>query len=145
MSNTVPARVYPIQAASNASGISWKKVVRATPPERFSAAESVRISKLKITRKAGIIVKITCESRTRGDTYITVFEYTNPEDRDKVKLSCNCMDFVFRWEYALFRKGGADIHYGDGTAPENTNPMLNPGCCKHLIAADWLIRERKLL
>jgi hypothetical protein len=142
---TVAARVSPILAASNAAGISWKKVVRSTPPERFSASESVRITKLKVTRKAGIIVKITCESRSRGDTYITVFEYTNPKDSDKVKLSCNCMDFVYRWEYALFRKGGADIHYGDGTVPDKTNPMLIPGCCKHLIAADQVIRERRLV
>ena len=141
----VSPRVSPIRAASNKPGISWKRVVRATPPERFSAAERVRINKLKVTRKAGIITKITCESRTKGDTYATVFEFTDPSDPDKVKLSCNCMDFVFRWEYALYRKGGADIHYGDGTAPDKTNPMLAPGCCKHLIAADWLIRERKLI
>lgn len=142
----IPLRLHPIlMTAAAARGVSWKKVVRASPPNRFQAAELVRISKLKITRKGGKMSKLTCESRTKGETYITEIDFLEPGNGDKVKLSCNCSDFVFRWEFALYIHGGADIRYGDGSSALKTNPSNTPGCCKHLIAARWVAEERGLV
>lgn len=144
--SVVPLRLNPILLTAAASkGVSWKKVVRSSPAERFQTAEKVRISKLKISRKGGKLAKLTCESRTKGEIYVTEIQFLEPGNGDRVKLSCNCSDFVFRWEYALYRHGGADIRYGDGTAPIKTNPSLIPGCCKHIIAARWVAEERGLV
>lgn len=142
----VPLRLHPILLTAAATrGVSWKKVVRSSPENRFQAAEAVRISKLKVSRKQGMLSKLTCETRTKGETYITEIEFLTPGNTDKVKLSCNCADFVYRWEYALYRHGGADIRYGDGTPADKTNPANYPGCCKHLIAARWLAEQKDLI
>jgi len=146
MSDTVPKRSIPILAArSTGLGYSWKAMMRATPAERFSLASRVRITGLKLTRKSGVLTKITGKSTSRTDVYETVIELPSPEDHDRTKVSCNCSDFVFRWEFALYRKGGADIHYGDGTPPDKTNPSMSPGVCKHILALRTLAEEKGLL
>lgn len=144
--STVPLRAQPIYLTAAANkGASWKQVLRTVPADRFTNAEMVRVTKLKVTRRAGVVVKITSESRSKGDVYVTEFEYMNPDDTDRRKMSCNCSDFVYRWEYALYRKGGADIRYSDGSPSNKTNPTLTLGVCKHLIALDQMIQERRLI
>jgi len=59
-----------------------------------------------------------------------------------VKVSCSCPDFAFRWEVALHEAGAADIIYSNGERPDATNPSMQPGCCKHLIALRELIKKK---
>ena len=59
-----------------------------------------------------------------------------------VKVSCSCPDYMFRWEYANMTVGASDIIYGNGEAPNVTNPELRPALCKHLIALRRLIKEK---
>lgn len=151
MSDIVAKRLQPIlaKAASilaGSAGVAWRSVLRGTPPERFTSANSVAITRLKVKKKGGLISGFVAESTTKGRSgYETSIMFPTAGKTDKVKLSCNCADFVYRWEYALFKQGGADIQYGDGTAPTTTNPGLSLGACKHIIALDQKVRERGLL
>lgn len=71
--------------------------------------------------------------------YVTYIEYLNDKH---VKVSCSCGDFWARWEYALWRKGAADITYSNGEPPDKSNPMYRPASCKHLIKlTDVAFRE----
>lgn len=63
--------------------------------------------------------------------YVTHIDFLNKKD---VKVSCSCPDFWARWEYALHKRGAADIVYSNGEPPVVRNPRMYPGCCKHLIA-----------
>lgn len=54
-------------------------------------------------------------------------------DEKRVKLSCSCPDFLYRWEWALWNAGSADIRYCNGEPPFQTNPRAVPALCKHLI------------
>jgi hypothetical protein len=77
--------------------------------------------------------KAVCQAYTTGDTvkYSTSLTFIKG---DKCVYSCSCDDFMYRWEYALARKGGAEIKYGNGEPPGNSNPKLVAGVCKHVIA-----------
>ncbi len=60
----------------------------------------------------------------------------------RVMVSCPCENFVYMWEYADAEHGAAKIIYGNGEAPDFTNPGRAPGLCKHLTAlADLLKRN----
>lgn len=149
MSDIVQPRLKPLLASmilASAQGVPWRSVIRGTPPERFSSAAMVTLTRLRTRKKGGQISGFLAESRTRNVSgYKTSISFPNPADKTRVKLSCNCADFVYRWEYALYKKGGADIEYGDGSPPTTTNPGLTVGACKHLIALDQYVRERGLI
>jgi len=53
--------------------------------------------------------------------------------RARLKVACSCDAHVY-WggEYALWRKGAADLHYGNGEPPRVRNPKLIPWACKHI-------------
>jgi hypothetical protein len=53
----------------------------------------------------------------------------------KCKVSCDCEDFKYRMEVALHAKGAADIKHSNGARPNVTNPDMDAGLCKHLLAA----------
>ncbi len=46
----------------------------------------------------------------------------------------NCDYFTYNCEYALFKKGAADIRYSNGEPPTTLNVGLQPSVCKHLYA-----------
>ena len=73
---------------------------------------------------------------TRRDHEVTVVGLDNQTDpissQNKVYVSCDCEDWVFRWEYAVAKRGGTRVLYGNGDAPVMTNPTEVAGCCKHL-------------
>jgi len=60
-----------------------------------------------------------------------------------VKVSCSCPDFMYRWEYALWEAGAADIIYGNGQPPVDTNAARVAGVCKHLIFLLTTVKKRK--
>lgn len=60
----------------------------------------------------------------------------------RVRVSCSCPDFMYRWEYADNLVGAADIIYGNGDPSDETNPGYRPGLCKHLLALRTLIKAK---
>ena len=125
-------------------GIPFQNILRGTPANRFDSAEKVRITKMKLTRRGKELVKAKCSSYTPGSSssYDTEIEFLASK---RVKLSCSCDDFVFRFEYALYSKGGADLRYGNGETPDKTNPAMIPGCCKHVIALRNILIEKQYI
>lgn len=49
-----------------------------------------------------------------------------------VVVGCSCDDFWAVWEVALSARGAARVEYSNGERPDNKNPKMVPGCCKHL-------------
>jgi hypothetical protein len=52
-------------------------------------------------------------------------------DCPQVVFSCDCQRFLFMYEYALWKRGAAELRFGNGEPPVKTNPRMRPGCCKH--------------
>lgn len=67
---------------------------------------------------------------------VTVFSPTARVSPDtKLLIDSPCPLFVFRYEYALAKRGNALIYRSNGDVPSTTNPRLTPGLCHHSIAA----------
>lgn len=52
----------------------------------------------------------------------------------KCKVTCDCEDFLYRFEVANKAKGAADIKHSNGARPNIRNPEMHPGICKHLLS-----------
>ena len=137
----------PVEAAR--TGFSVARILRATPSDRIERSAYVKLLSVKtgVSKSSGkrkiLAQSVSINKKTPDRTkYVSSLELHGD---DRVKLSCSCSDFTFRWEYALAAKGGADIVYGNGDAPVDRNPQLKPGCCKHLVALIFLAQERNLL
>lgn len=63
---------------------------------------------------------------------------------NRLIVSCDCEDFMYRWEYALAKRGAAVIKMSNGEAPISTNPRLVPGCCRHVGKVLSSIMKRKV-
>lgn len=64
---------------------------------------------------------------------------------ERVKVSCSCPDHMYRFEWALWKKGAADLVYSNGEAPDITNPGYLGGCCKHVVALWFFLETKKLI
>ena len=133
-------------------GMTLTQILRNTTSSRveLSAFVAVRNLKFGISKKLGIPKAIAqCYSKDKSGSgqpklfkYATMVEFW-PES--KVKIGCSCPDHLYRWEYALTRKGASYITYSNGEPPIDTNPKLVPGCCKHLIALISAMKKQKML
>lgn len=137
----------PVHAAR--TGFSVARILRATPTDRIERSSNIKLTAVKTgvsksTGKRKILAQsVSIDKKSPDRTkYISSIEFHGD---DRVKVSCSCSDFMFRWEYALTAKGGADIVYGNGDPPVDKNPSMKPGCCKHLVALIFLAQERKLV
>lgn len=62
-----------------------------------------------------------------------------------VKVSCDCPDFMYRFEVANNKKGASNITYSNGKDPNIRNPNKRPGICKHLLATlDYLTDDAEI-
>ena len=135
--------------------LSMEQILRRTTPLRLEkATTTVRISKLKLsvskTTKLPLAVAqgyskdVNREKKVTYNKYITSILFRKNK---KVKISCSCPDFVYAgWEWALWKRGSADIIYGNGEPPDITNPGgLVTGCCKHLAALWFFLQSKKLI
>lgn len=60
-----------------------------------------------------------------------------------VKVTCDCEDHKFMWEFSLARRGVSDIYSSDGSPPIVKNPRMSFGICKHvLIALGFILKKR---
>jgi hypothetical protein len=62
---------------------------------------------------------------------------------DSVMVTCDCKDFLYRLEYALWYKGLASIKHSNGAFPIIRNPRLRIRLCKHLLRSGLVIMRRK--
>lgn len=131
-----------------------RQIIARTPPSRRNAADYVTIKSMKIRKSAGgypiVLAKTIAKYTNLGDRknpppvhqYVTTIEL---QGRAAI-VSCSCDDFRFVWEHALFRQKAAAKEYTEGFGPPNDkNPKMIPGCCKHIYAVALdLISKGKL-
>jgi hypothetical protein len=120
--------------------LTMRQIWQKTPYDRKEKIPDVRVTKPKFgiskSTKHPTAVAITFSVETENGKP-KLFKYaTSIEFMPKmyVKVSCSCPDFLYRWEYALWKNGAADIIHSNGEPPIDSNPNNVPGCCKHLLA-----------
>ncbi len=132
--------------------LTMKQIQAATPRDRVLLSREVRLSRIQrklLPPEGRRYVSATSwspNSPTTGKHIVNPPKYTTSVEslqgdkallvKSYVKVSCSCEDFTFMWEYALNRKGAANIHYSNGEPPQFKNLGLAPGCC---IAAGTLV------
>lgn len=132
--------------------LSMDQILRYTTRDRIEKAQTtVKVTKLKLgvskrTKLAMAIARVYSLDRVKTgvqrNKYVTSITFL---PKKKVKVSCSCSDFMFRHEYSLWKRGAADIIYGNGEAPDDTNPRLVPGTCKHVVAFWDYLGEKDLV
>ena len=122
----------------NGTRIAGIPYVRAT-------SLKVGYSKTIVDGHGGYIVRSICKTKTPRpdhtgyDDYVTTIDFISP--KGYVKVSCSCPDFWSTFEYALNAKGAADIHYCNGERPDERNPRLVAGCCKHVAKMATVLKQ----
>lgn len=124
----------------------WK-IMKNVDWGRKERAEYVKIIGLKTgkSKRTGRFKAISkAYSRKQGEArgYNYACSVTQIDSKGNVNVSCSCPDFCFRWEYFLWKKGAADIHYCNGEAPQNPGKAA---CCKHLVMTFKTLFEKGLL
>lgn len=103
--------------------------------ERIERVSNVKVTQVKrgVSRSAGT-VRFIARTRTpesRGGRvvlvpYVTSLDFFTPKF---ARISCSCDDFWATWEWALAKRGNAEVIYGNGDPPDARNPRYTPGCC----------------
>lgn len=131
------------------SGFSLAKIISSTPTERIELSSFVKITGVRVgTSRTSGRVRLVAKTKSEGHKDSDRSHYSSMLEvhgSGRVRLSCSCDDFMYRWEYALYIRDGAQILYGNGEPPVDTNPRMKPGCCKHLVALIYLARQRKIV
>ena len=119
--------------------MTMRGIMQKCPKNRIEASDWVHIKEMKVSKnKEGFpLVKAKTYSTHKISgikknqspvTYVTTIEIYSAA----VVVSCSCDDFWSTWEVALNKKGAARLEYSNGRSPDEKNPKLVPGCCKHL-------------
>lgn len=135
----------PSESEKTRKGMSVKSILRNRTADVINLGREIIVdnSKRGKTMKGFPTFTMMCWHRdplrpfaTRRDHEVTVIGLDSQTDpiskQSRIYVSCDCEDWVFRWEYAVAKCGATKILYGNGDAPVMTNPMEVPGCCKHL-------------
>lgn len=153
----MPVRQLPETAASR-KGMTLRQLIRSTP--RLFINNAVDVEAKKVERKKTKTLRpvimghmVTNDPwrklrvRRVHETYIIGMgdDPSVPVNRHKkVLVQCTCENFVYVFEYANATVGASRLIYSNGEAPNMTNPMLLPGCCKHIIALAKIVVENDL-
>ena len=139
-----------IRKTSDGKGLTARQLLSYTPRRIKENAEYVRVRKVKRKKGENFSLAVTTTERshaTEKQPHYQSIEILSPKgernifDRHtRVKLSCDCSNFLYTWEYALFKKGAADIIYSNGEPPDTTNPKRIPGIC---LAGNTLINTSR--
>lgn len=83
------------------------------------------------------VYRIVTLNNENGHRYkLTIFSPTRRIRKDtKIIIDDPCPVFVFRYEYALAKRGNAFIYRTNGDPPMQTNPRLRPGLSHHGVRA----------
>lgn len=65
------------------------------------------------------------------------------KDCEAVVVSCSCERWKYMWEYALWRKGAAEIRHSNGEPPLITNKRMRKAACKHIFRLRKALNRRK--
>lgn len=122
--------------------MTMKQIYRFTPANRIEkASTTVKVIKVKygVDKRTQIPTAVALvyskDVNKTGKTGLYKYPVSiGIMKKRHVHVSCSCPDFLHRWEYALTKRGASSIQYSNGEPPLETNPALQPGCCKHIIA-----------
>lgn len=118
----------------NAQFVKIVRLKTGYTPDGYAFAACQSYSTHHITAKG---YKVLNATRQR---YVTVVKFLDAQLH--CSLSCSCDDFKYSWEQVLHTKGAAELEYSNGEAPDVRNPLYQVGCCKHLVALYWQIKDR---
>lgn len=134
------------------NGMSLTEILRKCQRVDIDGSKSVAVVSDSVRKQRNALVTTT---KTRPGPGENRYHYHNqrvyPVDRSytgtlaacpAVKVSCTCERHLYTYEVALWKRGAADIIYSNGAMPNETNPRLIPGCCKHIIqVCRYIFRE----
>lgn len=141
----------------SARGMTLKQLLRNTPKFMKYNAEECSFKKWKKTKskvgnRPAIVAQLVHNTPFKTDRErpheVTIIGL-NPDlalssPKQRVMVSCQCENYIYMWEYANAKHGAAKIIYGNGEAPNFTNPGEVPGLCKHATAVTNRILQEKL-
>lgn len=129
-------------------GLTAREILEKTPPRTKQAARYVVIDRVEPKVLKGNFAALKAKTHStadpdgnpksgRPDQYTTAVYATEPDARlhlSRVKIICSCPAHVM-WggEYALWKRGAADLKYGNGQPPVVRNPKNIPWACKHSV------------
>ena len=123
--------------------MSYMKLFRMSEPKRKGRARTVRTQPPKVAvwpdKKEGAKFNFraypsTEDKRHKGYIKFLHPKKNKPREEWDIEASCDCRDFLYRWEVANHKVGAAKIIFSNGEDPVKTNPSERPGLCKHLLA-----------
>lgn len=141
-------------------GMSLTAILRSTPPYVKNKAKPVILRKLTKPWTTGgyrAIQALAYDTSPTSEelhkvTIIGIDDKSSPKtglkkkdippvsQQKKVIVDCDCDDFKFRWEYALWVHGAAKIRRSNGEPAVFTNPSNYPSAC---IAKGELVQTNK--
>lgn len=133
--------------------LSLREIAERTLPATRKRANKVAILRVKKQPALPVMglqgwttyILSTKNMENKHEYRVTIFV---PQDKvmskDKVMVDSECPAHVFRWEYALARRGNAFIYRSNGDPPHSTNPSNRAGVDHHVYAAfKFLLRATK--
>lgn len=114
---------------------------------RQERAEYVKIIGLKTgTSKRTGMFKAISKAYSRKQGSVKGYKYacavTQIDAKSHIHVACSCPDFMYRWEYRLWKRGAADIYYCNGEPPQTVGKAA---CCKHLVMTFKSLFEKGIL
>jgi hypothetical protein len=115
----------------NGTESEWVKAGDLTPGDSVVCDPSID-GETRTTLTTRKIVEIYVIPDLKSDVYdVEMKDRENPYFIAEGIVVHNCERFLYSYEYALWRRGAAEIRFGNGEPPNITNPRLRPGACKH--------------
>ena len=162
-----PARpVRLAQRAARYAGLNLDTLIKKTQEATKGRALDVRLYVSKTRRSQdGTLYQFICETLPKFDQTGKIQPHTvsivpvMPVDSKGVprptggplsdqgqllRVACDCEDFIYRWAYALRRKGACAVKLDNDKPPLDTNPTLIPGVCKHVYRVLAYLKRNKL-
>jgi hypothetical protein len=150
-------RVLPSTERAN-KGLSLKSLVRTTPPYYRAHARDIIIKRLNsdaltnggLAAITAVCVDGTVKLSKPHKCSIINLERPEPKTRrskmnvfraKRVLVACDCEDFCYTHEYALWTWGAAKIKFCNGEPAVMKNPGNLPMLCKHLFAVAKTVIE----
>lgn len=153
------------ETSDTRKGMNIKELMQFTPKLFVNNSKDViMVSGKKATTRSGMpafIAETLTRDPYRPDRYpkqrtvhfigLDKFENGKPNTKKplsqhrRVLVQCSCEAFTFYgFEYANALKGASRIIYGNGDAPDFTNPGYSPGLCKHAYAIAYYLLNKNI-
>lgn len=155
----VPARAAPAKVATQTRattrterGLTLAYLLKKCPPLIRHESRDVVLKSYNPKRKTrgGAIActstTFSMNSRSGKTHKVTVVSLDKDAKKlstaSKVRVECDCENFMYYWEYALSTWGAAKIKFSNGEPATVTNPGNYPGVCKHVYKVLRTIYDR---